>query len=64
MNKKNLIIIGVIIAVLVLLYFVYKKNKNRIESSWKPDVRDVRKELKSIKGISLSSIGTFGTPLT
>ena len=63
MNKRNLIIIGVIIAVLVILYFVYKKNKNRIESSWKPDVRDVKKELKSVQGISLSSIGTFGTPL-
>jgi hypothetical protein len=54
----------IIIAILVVVYFIYKNNKTRIESNWKPDVRDVRKELKSVQGISLSSIGTFGTPLS
>jgi O-antigen/teichoic acid export membrane protein len=62
--KQKYLIILVIAAIIVALYFIYQKNKTRIESSWKPDVRDVRKELKSVQGISLSSIGTFGTPIT
>lgn len=33
------------------------------ESNWKPEYRDVKKDIAALKGISLANISTFGTPL-
>lgn len=61
LEKKHWVIIGVVVAILVWYFFLRKKKP---ESNWKPEYRDVNKDVAALKGISLANISTFGTPLT
>lgn len=46
---KNQIYILASIAIIVIVYFVFF-NKKKAESAWKPEFRDVNKDIRTMEG--------------
>lgn len=76
LEKKHMAIIGVIVAIILVWFFLRKKtseknlvkrniisSKPQAESNWEPEYRDINKDKAALSGISLANISTFGTPI-